>query len=85
MKKLMLIGAVALAMAGCTTPYLNKHFGETKQAAQRQQLANPRAPVDQPDATVEGQVSNAAMDRYHNAYGKPEAPADVFKIGVGTK
>lgn len=85
MKKLMLMTALLLAASGCTTPYLNKHLGEATLAARQNQTANPDAPTDQPAATVDGQVSNAAQDRYHNAYGKPQAPSNVFKIGVGTK
>ncbi|MCC2636746.1 MAG: hypothetical protein K0Q68_465 [Moraxellaceae bacterium] len=85
MKKLMLMTALLLSTSGCTTPYLSKHFGEATLAAQQSQVANPDAPSGQPAATVDGQVSNAAQDRYHNAYGKPQAPTNVFKIGVGTK
>lgn len=85
MKKLMLMTALLLTASGCTTPYLNKHFGEATLAARQNQAVNPEALADQPAATVDGQVSNAAQDRYHNAYGKPQGPTDVLKIGVGTK
>ncbi|HET8730625.1 MAG TPA: hypothetical protein VFM34_05880 [Moraxellaceae bacterium] len=83
MKKLMLATVVCLAMAGCTTPYWSKHFGDAKAQAQASQTLNP-TPASLPPATTEGQIMNASQDRYHNSYGKPQAPSNVYKIGVGT-
>lgn len=83
MKKLIVATAACLAVAGCTTPYWSRHLGEAKAQAQMAQTLNPK-PAAQPPATTEGQVINASQDRYHNSYGKPQAPTNVFKIGVGT-
>lgn len=84
MNKMMLMGAALLLATGCSpTPYVNKHFGEATQAAIQAQ-ADAGKSADQA-ATVDGQVSNAAMDRYHSSYGKPDKSQNVFKIGVGTK
>lgn len=83
MKKLMIAAAASLALAGCTTPYWSKHLGEAKAQAQLAQTLNPK-PAAQAPAQTEGQIVNAAQDRYHNSYGKPQAPTDVYKIGVGT-
>lgn len=85
MNKLMLLGA-ALLLAGCsTTPYLNKHMGDTVRVAGQAQADMAKAADPATEAPVEGQISNAAMDRYHNSYGKPETTTNVFNIGVGTK
>lgn len=83
MKKLMLATVVCVSMAGCTTPYWSQHFGDAKNQAQVAQTLNPK-PASQPPATTEGQIVNASQDRYHNAYGKPQVPSNVYKIGVGT-
>lgn len=84
MNKMMLMGAALLLATGCSpTPYVNKHFGETTQAAIQAQSEAARS--TDAVATVDGQVSNAAMDRYHSSYGKPDKSQNVFKIGVGTK
>lgn len=84
MNKMMLMGAALLLATGCSpTPYVNKHFGETVQAASQAQAEAGR--TADPAATVDGQVSNASMDRYHSSYGKPDKSQNVFKIGVGTK
>lgn len=86
MKKLMLLGAALLLASGCsTTPYLNKHMGETVQLANQAQADMAKAADPATESPVDGQISNAAMDRYHNSYGKPDKAANVFNIGVGTK
>lgn len=85
MNKMMLMAAVAL-LAGCSAnPYVNRHFGETVQAAAKAQADAAKSATPTLEASVDGQVTNATMDRYHSSYGKPEKSQNVYKIGVGTK
>lgn len=83
MKKLTLL-CLGLALAGCTTPHLSRHMGEPKEAAELAMMVNKDNRGGRPPATTEGQISNAAQDRYHNAYGKPTT-VNVYNIGVGAK
>lgn len=86
MNKTMLLGAAVLMLAGCSPhPYVNKTFGESVQASRQAQADMARAANPATESTVEGQISNAAMDRYHNSYGKPDTSGNALKIGVGTK
>lgn len=86
MNKTMLLGAAVLMLAGCSPhPYVNSHFGDAVQANRQAQADMARAANPATEANVDGQISNAAMDRYHNSYGKPEASGNALKIGVGTK
>lgn len=86
MNKMMLMGAALLLATGCSpTPYVNKHFGETVHAASQAQADAGKSATPALEASVDGQVSNASMDRYHSSYGKPDKTQNVFKIGVGTK
>lgn len=97
MKRLMLMTAVMLATTGCTTPYWSKHFGEKSVEARQAQMVTPPPATEEerkqqeaaraalPAPAVEGQVSNAVIDRYHNSYGKPDNKGNVYKIGVGTR
>lgn len=83
MKKLTLL-CLGLALAGCTTPHLSRHMGEPKEAAELAMTVNKDTRANRPAATTDGQISNAAQDRYHNAYGKPTT-VNVYNIGVGAK
>lgn len=84
MNKMILMGAALLLATGCSpTPYVNSHFGESLHGAAKAQA--DAAKSSKQEIAVDGQVSNAAMDRYHNSYGKPDKAQNVFKIGVGTK
>lgn len=83
MRKLTLL-CLGLALAGCTTPHLSRHMGEAKEAAELAMTLNKDARGSRPAATTDGQISNAAQDRYHNAYGKPTT-VNVYNIGVGAK
>lgn len=86
MNKTMLLGAVLLLAGGCsTTPYLNNQMGESVRVASQAQADMSKPADPSTEAPVDGQISNAAMDRYHNSYGKPETTTNVFNIGVGTK
>lgn len=86
MNKMILMGAALLLATGCSpTPYVNSHFGDTVRAASLAQADAAKSATPEQEATVDGQVSNAAMDRYHSSYGKPDQTQNVFKIGVGTK
>lgn len=86
MNKTMLLGAAVLMLAGCSPhPYVNNTFGKAVEGTRQAQADMARAANPATESTVEGQISNAAMDRYHNSYGKPEASGNALKIGVGTK
>lgn len=86
MNKTMLLGAAVLMLAGCSPhPYVANHFGEAVKSSRQAQADMVWAADPATESTVEGQVSNAAMDRYHNSYGKPDTSGNALKIGVGTK
>ncbi|HEX4870453.1 MAG TPA: hypothetical protein VFV15_07030 [Moraxellaceae bacterium] len=82
--KMLTLLCLGLALAGCTTPHLSRHLGEPKEAAELAMRVNKDPRGNRAAATTDGQISNAAQDRYHNAYGKPTT-VNVYNIGVGAK
>ncbi|MDO9051468.1 MAG: hypothetical protein Q7U70_08260 [Methylotenera sp.] len=80
-----LFSAVVLAGCATNTPYIDEHFGEAVNAAKAQQTINPDASLNtDPVAGVDGQVADAAVDRYHKSFVQPPVTTNVFNIGVGT-
>lgn len=79
-----LMGSAALVGCATDTPYMDQRFGETVNSAKALQTLNPDASLNtDPVAGMGGPAADAVIDRYHESYKNPPAPANVFTIGVG--
>ncbi len=78
----LVIGSVS----GCANnPYADAPaLGQVVRQAVKAQTLNPDAGQnDAPPPDTDGVAMKSAIDHYHNSFGKPPAPVNVFSIGFG--
>lgn len=81
------MGCAVLILGGCAHPRYasDEAFGDSVRAAQAQQTLHPDASRNTaPPKGMEGAAAKATIDRYQKSYETPQAPVNVFTIGVGT-
>lgn len=81
------LACAALVLGACAHPRYatDEAFGDTVRAAQAQQTLNPDAARNRSAPQgLDGAAAKATIDRYHKSYETPQAPVNVFTIGVGS-
>ena len=80
---------IAFGISGCEsiTPNFDANFGKSLVAIRAAQTKNPMASITNKDKStdgIEGRVARESIQRYHQSFIEPPAPANVFNIGVGS-
>ncbi len=77
--------AGALTLAGCSsTPYFDRHFGESVRATMASQVINPNAAGNpDPVSGIDGRAAKGAQDRYERSMEPPQAPRGILGAGSG--
>ena len=84
MKRMLLIPAALLLLAGCSgAPLLDKEFGlDSHQAFEMQIAHKDYLYADKTPEVMDGVVAEEVMEVYTDDFGKAPEQVDVFQLGI---
>jgi hypothetical protein len=83
MKRLSLIGIIALLLAGCVAPAVDSEFGVAQRTAWQQQIAFPEASLaGQRLEGQEGLVAEEIMTVHLRTFAREAQRSDVFSLDL---
>ena len=79
-----IVAVFLLSACAQTTPRVDSRFGESTRMLIAQQTLNPDAGSKQVTESVDASAAREALVRYRTSFREPQAPQNVFTIGLGS-